>query len=687
MAETNIINFKIQSDDASIEGTRKKIEELKSVMLQTSDVDTFNKLALEAGSLETEIKRVEDAVTSLAGSGSELTKMSNSFSRVGASLLSMDFGAAAEEAGRLSAISKTMNFGTAIKSIKDLGKTFLTLGKALLTNPFFLLVGVIVAIGTAIYKLMDELGIITAIFELVGDAIGFVIQSLKDLLDWLGLTSYAEDEEAAKQKQRTEDLQAMRTAAFNQMIIEKELEIAKMQAEGASIEEIEDAEISLAATRLEASKAELKRTEASQMAIIAQLTAWGQLQAATELQLKLDEQRNQVKKDEIALIGTTSRVEKARADRGKAIADTAKKKAEEEKKIQEDIANAQLKADEMIAKAKIEFIEDDIERARQMAIFNEEQSFKSIDLTKLTLEQQEMLTKQHEARLLAIEEEAGKQKLALKDKQIQAQKDLEQQIFNLQDESLAKTLESLDITKNAEIAKLKEKLDQELITKEQFEEAKLALDDYYRKEGEKATEEDSQKRRDKLKEDADYELSVKESLQSALMNIASDSVALLGQLAGKNKSLQLAALAIEKGAAIAQVVINAGKEMSANAAMAAANPANVATGGAAGAIQLTRANIMTKVRAGLNIASIVAAGLQGAKSINATTPVDTSGGGGGGDVTASMGNRQTTPTMNLNDGVEQNAGGGVNRVTVVDYTDIQDKGNELSKLQNRVSLI
>jgi hypothetical protein len=43
--------------------------------------------------------------------------------------------------------------------------------------------------------------------------------------------------------------------------------------------------------------------------------------------------------------------------------------------------------------------------------------------------------------------------------------------------------------------------------------------------------------------------------------------------------------------------------------------------------------------------------------------------------------------MNLNDGVEQNAGGSVNRVTVVDYTDIQDKGNELTKLQNRVSLI
>lgn len=621
MAEENIIKFKIQSEDASIEGTRKKIEALKSVMLQTSDVDTFNKLALEAGGLETEIKRVEDAVTSLAGSGSELTKMSNSFSRVGASLLSMDFGAAAEEAGRLAAISKTMNFGTAISSLKSLGSTFMSLGKALLTNPFFLLVGVIVAIGVALYKLMDELGIITAIFDAVGAAIGWVIQQLKDLLDWLGLTSYAEDEEAAKQKKRTEDLQAIRTAAFNQMITEKELEIAKMQAEGASIEDIEDAEINLAQTRLEASKAELKRTENAQVAIIAQLTAWGQLAAATELQLKLDEQRNQVKTDEIALIGIIARVDKSRADRGKANAEAAKKRDEDKKKIQEDIANAQLKADEMIAKANIEFIEDEIERARQMAIFNEQQAFKAIDLKVLTDEQKEILEQQHQQRLIDIEKEAV-------DKRIEVQK------------------------KESEEALAEQKRKQDLWNQ--------SLLDSFR-----------------------AEVDARQMLKDATFNIANDTVGLLAAVAGKNKVVADIAFAAEKAAAIAGVIVNTQKEI----AGYAANPTwSLLPDG--GASIKSAMSIKAKIRAGISIATIAATSVS--KFMNGGGGgVSSSGGGDSSFSTPSLGGRQDnqTPSMNLNNGVEQNAGGSVNRVTVVDYTDIQNKGTQLNKLQNRVSLV
>ena len=106
-----------------------------------------------------------------------------------------------------------------------------------------------------------------------------------------------------------------------------------------------------------------------------------------------------------------------------------------------------------------------------------------------------------------------------------------------------------------------------------------------------------------------------------------DSVAAIGQtlaaFAGENKGLALAALAIEKGAAIANVIVNLNKEMAANAVMAAANPANVVTAGAAGIAQLKVFNTMAKIRAGLRIASITAAGIAAGKAI-------TSGGEGGG---------------------------------------------------------
>ncbi len=106
-----------------------------------------------------------------------------------------------------------------------------------------------------------------------------------------------------------------------------------------------------------------------------------------------------------------------------------------------------------------------------------------------------------------------------------------------------------------------------------------------------------------------------------------DSVAAIGQtlsaFASENKGLAIAALAIEKGAAIANVIINLQKEMSANAVMAFANPANALTGGAAGAAQLKVLNTMAKIRAGLRVASITAAGIAAGKAI-------TSGGEGGG---------------------------------------------------------
>jgi hypothetical protein len=135
--------------------------------------------------------------------------------------------------------------------------------------------------------------------------------------------------------------------------------------------------------------------------------------------------------------------------------------------------------------------------------------------------------------------------------------------------------------------------------------------------------------------------------------------------------------------------------MSANAAAAALNPLNAATFGAAGAAQLLKANIFTKIRAGLAIATIAATGLTGAKSIASGGGGGGATGGGGGatggaNQTPSMGQQQVqqTPQMNLNNGVGQNAGGeGMReRVIVVDYHDIQDKGNELQMSQQRVTL-
>jgi hypothetical protein len=92
-------------------------------------------------------------------------------------------------------------------------------------------------------------------------------------------------------------------------------------------------------------------------------------------------------------------------------------------------------------------------------------------------------------------------------------------------------------------------------------------------------------------------------------------------------------------------------------------------------------------------ASAVAMGVANVRKILAVQPGSTStpsAAGGGGGQMPSFGSAQTqqTPQMNLNNGVGQNAGGeGMReRVIVVDYHDIQDKGNELQMSQQRVTL-
>jgi hypothetical protein len=155
----------------------------------------------------------------------------------------------------------------------------------------------------------------------------------------------------------------------------------------------------------------------------------------------------------------------------------------------------------------------------------------------------------------------------------------------------------------------------------------------------------------------------------------------------------LSALALEKGAAIANVVINAAKEMSANAAAAALNPLNATTFGAAGAAQLIKSNLLTKIRAGLAIATISATGISSAKGIVSGGASGGGGGASGGGAkstpTTSFGKEepQQTPTMNLNNGQTQSASYQTKeRVIVVDYNDISDKGKELEKSKQMVTL-
>ena len=114
---------------------------------------------------------------------------------------------------------------------------------------------------------------------------------------------------------------------------------------------------------------------------------------------------------------------------------------------------------------------------------------------------------------------------------------------------------------------------------------------------------------------------------------------LLGQIAGKNKELAIAALLIEKATAIATVVINT------NAAIAK-YAESVAGAGPIGDAFLAAYTIKQHISEGISIASIVAAAAIGVAGISGS-----GGGGGGGKVSA--------PSRNSTSGKQGYADGGM----------------------------
>jgi hypothetical protein len=84
------------------------------------------------------------------------------------------------------------------------GSAFVSLGATILANPIFLLIAVIIAIVAAIVIFLYKIGVLQKVLDFLMIPINALIQGLKDLGDWLGLTSYAADENADKMAKANE---------------------------------------------------------------------------------------------------------------------------------------------------------------------------------------------------------------------------------------------------------------------------------------------------------------------------------------------------------------------------------------------------------------------------------------------------------------------------------------------------
>jgi hypothetical protein len=163
--------------------------------LGTDSVE-FEQAAAKAGDLKNEIGDLEANVKAV--SGSKFENVGTALGLVGQKLKALDFKGAAAAATQLVAATKQLTFGAAIAGIGQFGKTMLSLAKALLLNPIFQIAAVIYGIVTAVNKLKDSSPLLTKAFDAIGSAIDYVIDRGKEFLDWIGLTTFALDEQAEK---------------------------------------------------------------------------------------------------------------------------------------------------------------------------------------------------------------------------------------------------------------------------------------------------------------------------------------------------------------------------------------------------------------------------------------------------------------------------------------------------------
>ena len=359
MAE-NTIKIKVDVDDRPVKSLKAELRETIQ-QLQQAEIGTeaFDKLNQKAAALKDRMAEVNEQVAVFA-TGSKYEQVSNSLGEIGAGLRDMDFDRVTNGAKLFAQTSKSITFKDAIGSLKQMGSAFVSIGKTILTNPLFLIVAVVGAIIAAVIALLDELGILKTIFKAVGDAIGWVIQQLKDFLDWIGLTDYAAEESAAKQAAAQEKIAASYEAKRNKVVDSYDHEIRLAQIAGKDTVELERqkqyAIIKTSEQQIESLRLQMKSMRAA--GTLTKEKADEIRKAITDLKTGIREASQEIQVINATDVADNNAANEKKAADNKAAADKRKADREQEKADR-------LAASRMIQDAELDLMKEGIEKERK----------------------------------------------------------------------------------------------------------------------------------------------------------------------------------------------------------------------------------------------------------------------------------------------------------------------------------
>lgn len=231
---------------------RSELKALKGELANATDPTQMAELASKAGLLSDKLKDANEKVAIFAA-GSPFEQTNNALGLMSSQLMSLDFEGASESAKSFAVAAKGINgeqIATQLKGlggvVGNLGKGFMSLGSTLLTNPIFLIAGVVTAIIVAIGALLNKFGLLKPILNAVSSAFKFlmdiingVVDSIKDFLDWLGLTSFAAEEAAQKQVDALEKVDKKREEQIAGVTKQYDLQIRLAQIDGKNTTDME----------------------------------------------------------------------------------------------------------------------------------------------------------------------------------------------------------------------------------------------------------------------------------------------------------------------------------------------------------------------------------------------------------------------------------------------------------------
>jgi|GEM_PF-5381187 len=210
------INAAVESAQAAktIGDLKRSLVELQTIAEENElGADQFKALQTQIVQTNTELANAKDRIGDIQDSlstlqGTPVERLSTSFGLLKQSIFNLDFQKATIGVkGLVDAFTPLGPDGAPLKGlaalrgtlgglgqgVTALGGSFAQLGKALLTNPLFLLGAAVIAIVAAISTLLNSLGILRPLLDAIGKITEGITDAFNDLTEAIGLNTNATD--------------------------------------------------------------------------------------------------------------------------------------------------------------------------------------------------------------------------------------------------------------------------------------------------------------------------------------------------------------------------------------------------------------------------------------------------------------------------------------------------------------